>query len=238
MKHPYTHRLTTKRAREWAIVLSLVILALIPRLYQLSACPPGISRDELFNAIDALRIGEHGWPIFVEGDYGNYGREALFIYLMAVSLRLLGQTIFAIRLPAVLLGIGSVILCYFIGRTMFNRRVGVLAAALMAVSLWPIMGSRWGLRAVSLTFCTALTVYCFGRGLSNRCWTDWLVAGVALGLTLYTYIPSRVFPAVILTWLVWAFFTQREQLRSNYRNVLISLIVALIIFVPFGWYYA
>lgn len=221
------------RKQTLLILLLIVAIALGVRLYRLSSAPPGISGDELFNAIDAWRIGKEGWPVYFEG---NNGREALFLYLMALSLRLLGQTVFALRLPAVLLGTGSVILAYLIGRTAFNRRVGLLAAALTAVSLWPIMESRWGLRAVSLTCFTALTIYLLQRALASSRWRNWTLGGVALGFTLYTYIPARAFPAVVIVWFGWLLWHGSQQTRRQWSHMLLSLLVALAVFAPFGWY--
>ncbi len=214
------------------VLCAIIGVALFARLYRLSSFPPGLNGDELFNAMDALRIGRE-WPIYFEG---NFGREALFFYLLAPSLRLLGETVFALRLPAALLGTGSVWLAYSIGRSGFNRRVGLLASALMAVSLWPLMESRWALRAVSLTFCTALTIYLMQHALQNGRWRDWLLGGAALGLTMYTYIPSRVFPAVILVWFIWLFASRWESVKPQWPKMALSWLVGFVIFAPYGLY--
>lgn len=213
--------------------LAILGLALFLRLFRLSEVPGGLNGDELFNAIDALRVGKEHWPIFFEG---NNGREAFFLYSMALSLRLLGETIFAIRLPAVLLGSGSVWLAYRIGQTQFNRRVGLVGAGLTAVSLWPLMEARWGLRAVSLTFMTALTLHLLWLGFRYRRRRDWLLGGGALGLTMYTYIPSRAFPLVVLAWFGWLFWSRREAAQKQVSNMLLSLLAGGLVFAPFGFY--
>lgn len=211
----------------------IFIVALFVRLYRLSSAPPGISGDEMFNAIDAAQINWRNLPVYFEG---NNGREALFFYLMALSTGLLGPTIFALRLPAVFLGVGSVLLAYGLGRDAFHRQVGLLAAGLTAVSLWPIMESRWALRAVSLTFFSTLTVFLMMRGWQHGRRRDWLLGGVALGLTMYTYIPSRVFPAVILIWLAWLWWFDAPRLRQQWRHIALSLLLALLVFLPYGLY--
>jgi 4-amino-4-deoxy-L-arabinose transferase-like glycosyltransferase len=218
--------------RQHSGLLLILAVALFIRFYRLADAPPGMSGDELFNAIDAWRVGVGHWPLFFEG---NNGREALFLYLTAASLRLGGQTLFALRLPAALLGTGSVLLAYLIGQEQFNRRVGLLAAGLMAVSLWPVMLSRWGLRAGSLTFFTALTVYLIMRALHKQTLQNWLGAGAALGLTLYTYIPARLFPVVILAWFGWIVW-KHQQARTQGRYMALCLLTALLLFAPFGWY--
>jgi 4-amino-4-deoxy-L-arabinose transferase-like glycosyltransferase len=204
----------------------IVAVALFARLYRLSSAPPGISGDELFNAVDAAQINWRNLPVYFEG---NNGREVLFFYLMALSTWLLGPTIFALRLPAALLGTGSILLAYGLGKIAFNRQVGLLAAGLMAVSLWPIMESRWALRAVSLTFFSTLTLFFMLRGWQSGRGRDWLLGGMALGLTMYTYIPSRAFPAVILVWLFWLIWFDRARLRQQWLHIVLSLLTALLI---------
>ncbi|MFZ0547015.1 MAG: glycosyltransferase family 39 protein, partial [Candidatus Promineifilaceae bacterium] len=228
--------LNGQQSKSLAILLVILLLALFLRLYRLESAPPGLNGDELFNAVDALRLGWGKWQIYFEG---NNGREALFIYLMALPLHLFGHELWAVRLPAVLLGVGSVWVAYAIGRQQFNRRVGLIAALLITISLWPMMQARWGLRAVGLTFFTGLTVFLYGRVFQKETGLkSWLLAGVAFGLTQYTYIPARIFPLVILGWLVWLAVTNREQIRAKWRPLLFSFLVALIIFAPYGLYMA
>lgn len=220
----------------WLPIVAVTLLALFLRLYRLDSAPPGINGDELFNAVDALRLGWGKWQIYFEG---NNGREALFIYLMAIPLNLFGHQLWALRLPAVILGVGSVLVAYGIGRQHFSRRAGLIAALLVAVSLWPVIQARWGLRAVSLTFFTGLTVYLYGRALENKNeWIDWLLAGIAFGLTQYTYIPARIFPIILLGWLGWLALTKWPAIRSNWRQLLFSLLIALLVFAPFAAYMA
>lgn len=223
------------RNRDLTILLLLLVVSLIPRLVRLDSVPPGLDGDELFNAIDALRINRGYIPAYFEG---NNGREALFLYFIAGSLRVVGQTIWAIRLPAVLMGSGSVLLAYLVGKSEFNRRVGLMGALLMTVSLWPIMLSRWGLRAISLTFFSALTVYLYSLALrrGNRTITIWIGAGASLGLTHYTYIPARTFSMVIVGWFSWLLISQRGFDRQRWRNIIISFLTALVVFLPYGLY--
>jgi 4-amino-4-deoxy-L-arabinose transferase-like glycosyltransferase len=225
--------LTGKHIHTLAIFLILV-LALFLRLYRIESVPGGLSGDELFNAIDALRLGWGNWQVYFEG---NNGREALFIYLMAVPLHLFPHEVWAVRLPAVLLGVGSVLVAYGIGRQQFNHRVGLAAALLITISLWPLTQARWGLRAVGLTFFTGLTIFLYGRALQKGPeLKSWLLAGVAFGLIQYTYIPARIFPLVILGWFTWLAVTRWEQVRAIWRQLLFSFLAALLVFAPYGLY--
>ena len=58
-------------------------------------------------------------------------------------LRAFGAGLFAMRLPSVLAGIGSVYLIYLIGRKLWNERAGLIAALLLAVQPYHVWVSRW-----------------------------------------------------------------------------------------------
>ncbi len=216
-------------------VVLLTLLALYLRLFRIEQIPPGLQGDELFNAIDSLQIGPGFWPVFFEG---NNGREALYFYFMAASLRLFGESIWAIRLPSVLLGTAITPLTYAIGHRAFNRRLALVSAGLVTVSLWPLMHSRWGLRAVSLTFFSGLTVCLYQRAFAarGRAWLSWSAAGLSLGLSIYTYIPARALPLVILGWLAWRSAGRRAWWGRHWTQVGLSLLVALAVFAPLGRY--
>ena len=59
------------------------------RFHNLDSIPRGLTPDEAWNGLDALKILNGERPIFLTA---NYGREALFIYLQAISIGFLGQT--------------------------------------------------------------------------------------------------------------------------------------------------
>ena len=61
-----SHRLRLNGpGREILVLLFLALIALIPRLYRIESAPPGLNGDELFNAIDALRLGPGQWHKFI-----------------------------------------------------------------------------------------------------------------------------------------------------------------------------
>lgn len=197
-------------SRERAVLLLIVLLAAFLRLWQLEALPPGLYHDEAYNGLDALSLVQgktfpqfyegwelyaheaHGenppeptrWPIFFEG---NYGREPLHIYLMALSIWLLGPTPLAIRLVPALSGVLAVLLTYFAAKALLNQPGGtvrrpatakvdqspianlqshapLLAAFFLAILVPAIHFSRFGLRAMLFVPVEMLTVLFFWRG--------------------------------------------------------------------------
>ena len=123
-------KLFSKHSTQQLWLLLAILLAGVLRFWQLDTMPPGFYHDEAYNGLDALAL-LHGdtfpqfyegwelyaqdahadnppqptrWPLFFEG---NYGREPVHIYLMALSIWLLGATPLAIRAVPAAAGEGS-----------------------------------------------------------------------------------------------------------------------------------
>lgn len=156
------------------------------RLVAIGSVPAGLYQDEAFNGLDALRVllGEH--PLYFTA---NNGREPLFIYLASISIAGLGRTVAAVRLPAALLGTLTIPATAALGNSLFNRRVGLLASGLVAITFWPLHLSRVAFRAVGLPFFLALAVAAGWHGTrrDSRAWI--LAGGLLYGLAFYTYLP-------------------------------------------------
>ncbi|MCS6889861.1 MAG: hypothetical protein NZQ09_16785, partial [Chloroflexus sp.] len=87
-------------------LLVILLFGAWARLYRLEALPPGLYSDEAWYALDALDVLAGARPIYFPA---NNGREPLFIYLLSFSIELFGQTPYAVRLPAALLGVLNVL---------------------------------------------------------------------------------------------------------------------------------
>ena len=133
------------------LILSAVLLASALRLWQLPLLPPGFWRDEAYNAMDARWMWQHMAPqVFL---VGNTGREPLLPYLGASLMSVLGAQPYTFRLMGAFLGILTVPLLFRWLTTLFAAQadrhwLALLATAGLSVSLWHVIISRSGYRAV------------------------------------------------------------------------------------------
>ncbi|MFL7808956.1 MAG: ArnT family glycosyltransferase [Anaerolineae bacterium] len=187
--------------KEWLVVASIGALALLLRLVALGQVPPGVRYDELVNVKMASHIYAGEWPIYFQEAWGH---EPLYHYVHALGMRLLGQTVLGVRITSALSGTLGVLTAYLALRQLFGREVAALAALLLASSFWSLMYSRIGLRHISLPPWIGLAAYCFWRGLEvpaserGKIGLWFSLAGVSLGVTLYTYFASRVVTLVFV----------------------------------------
>ncbi|MCB0227654.1 MAG: glycosyltransferase family 39 protein, partial [Anaerolineae bacterium] len=189
------------------VLAGVMLLAAALRLWQLDVLPPGLFFDEAYNGFDARQVLEGvSRPLFFAA---NNGREPLFIYLQALSIALLGPTPFALRVVSAMVGILTIPIMYFCAYTVLrttpsspqgDRRAGwlaLVAAAGLAVSYWHVSLSRVGFRAILLIPVSALAIAFFWRAWTEGRTRDYVLAGIALALALYTYIAARLLPFVV-----------------------------------------
>ncbi len=210
----------------WALLLLAVGTAVFLRFYNLGNWPPGLYRDEAFNGLDALRVLDGEPALFF---IANNGREPLYITLTALSVALFGRTVLAVRLAAAVVGSLTTWLVYKLGRSWFGWRVGLLAAWLWAITLWPVHLSRLGLRTILLPAALALAFWLGTEAYRRNQPRWWLVAGLAYGLGFYTYLAIRFTPLLLLVLGAYLFWRgQRARLRQGVVWFLLGTAVALL----------
>lgn len=199
------------------LAVALVLGAFGLRVIALPTTPPGFWFDEAYNAMDAVWMPTHEWPVFLPG---NNGREALYHYLLWLAIEGWGGGIVSARLVSAMLGTLSVALIYRLGRDLFHSEamggwIAVLMAAGLAVSFWHVSMSRTAYRANLLPVLVLITTILFWRGWRSGHWGWYAAAGASLGLSQYTYFSARLLPlvfglfALIVTlqnrqhWMVW-----------------------------------
>jgi 4-amino-4-deoxy-L-arabinose transferase-like glycosyltransferase len=210
----------------WALLLLALGTAVLLRLTNLGSWPPGLYRDEAFNGLDALRVLKGELTVFFTA---NNGREPIYIYLTALSVGLFGRTVLAVRLAAAIVGSLTTLLVFQLGRSWFGWRVGLLAAWLWAITLWPVHLSRIGLRIILLPAVLALAFWLGTEAYRRQQLRWWLAAGVAYGLGFYTYLAIRFTPLLLLAlgaFLLWR--GQRERLRRGLGWFLLGTAVTLL----------
>ena len=167
-----------KRFTAWAT--AVLLLAAFFRLYALQDVPPGLAQDEVLDADIAafIRDGYHAF-FFRDG----YGHEPLYHYLAAPFAPLFGDIVLASRLPSVFGGLRRGALPMRWAKREFGAITAVIAGLGLAVSWWPVIFSRIGIRPILLPVLVLLALWCWRRPL-------W--AGLFLGLSFYSYTAARI----------------------------------------------
>lgn len=214
-------------------LVCIVALGASIRLHGIGSTPRALNPDEAYEGLDALKIIGGERPIFLAG---NRGREALYGYLVAASISVLGRTPGAIRLVGVLADLGTIAGVFLAIRVVYDTRTSLLAGLIHAITVWPILVSRFGTRVSTLPL---VLVFCLWQGVlawRSRRPGNWLAAGWLLGLAFYTYTPIRLFPLAIVLFSVY--LALRRQWARLWPGALYGLLMAGVTVLPFAVYAA
>lgn len=149
--------------------------------------------------------GETAKEMLATGDwlspriYGDfwYDKPPLFYWLEAISFSLLGVSTFSARLPSALIAAGTAIYVWRETEALFGRRVGFLAALILASSLEFIVIARAAVTDMTLTAALTAALFSFVR-------KKYAAAYIACGIALLAKGPIGFgFPALIVgLWLL------------------------------------
>ena len=196
--------------------------------------------------MDALGVlqGQHAL-FFPE----NQGREGMVIYVTALAISLLGRTITAVRLPAALASVGTVLAVFWLGQVLFTER-----AAMAKAPTWRglfVGGTAAGLlrgfarRILSSAAIVSgpISCRCFWRSASGFCGPGcgaaacgalrW--AGIFTGLLVYTYLAARFTPLLLLALglsFLWPAVVRPADLRRHLPLVAFYLAIAGLVALP------
>src|SRR3990170_560412 len=148
------------------LIVLIVALAFFLRIYKISANPSALNWDEVshgYNAYSILKTGKDEWgkalPIIFRA-YGDY-KLPVYIYFTTLTEFFFGLNAFAVRLPAVLAGIGTVIFTYLLVKRLFGFGVALLSSLLVAIEPWTFFLSRGAFEANLALFFIVSGVYFF-----------------------------------------------------------------------------
>lgn len=203
-----------------ALTVIFWLSGLALRLFRLPLLPAGMHVDEAGMAYDAWCLGNFGVDRFLNRlpvyliNYGS-GQSALYAYLCALFMKLGGNNLWMIRLPALLSGCMTMICGTLIVKKAFGRTAGAAAAFLLAVCPYFIMASRMGFDCnLMLGFSTA-AMYALLLAVEKKGALRFILAGVLAGATLYTYSLSWMVMPLFLAFAVLYFWRTRSLKLSE-----------------------
>lgn len=218
----------------WSIlVLVSFCIILFFRFYNLTGVPLEMTSDHAEKLMDVQDVIDGNYSVYFER---NTGREAFQFYLTAFISQVFhtGITFLSLKLGTALAGIAIIPYMYFLGKELGNRRVGLLVMFLCGIAYWPNVISRVGLRFPLYPLFVAPMLYYILRGLRTKNVTDFIWAGIALGLGLHGYSPFRIVPFfVVIIFILYAFHQRSSQkLKFSTISVIVIAVVSLVVFIP------
>jgi 4-amino-4-deoxy-L-arabinose transferase-like glycosyltransferase len=211
------------------VILTRLILLLalfggaFMRIWEINAM--GYNTDEAVYAGQAAAIA--GVPYLKDMFPVFRAHPLLFQFVLSVIYKIQFSDL-AGRLLAVVVGMGTVFLTYQLGKTLYGKLPGALAALFLALMPYHVIVSRQMLLDGPMVFFSTLTLYMLARfGKSER--PAWLyAAGACMGLTFLSKETG-----IILFGAIYVFLALASELRVRIWSLIIASVLMVLVIAPF-----
>jgi 4-amino-4-deoxy-L-arabinose transferase-like glycosyltransferase len=159
--------------------------------------PWGVDEERFLGV--ALEMRQEGSPLILHRAGEPYpDKPPLFMWVLALTSLVVGESRVAFRLPGLFAAVGCAICLFDLGRRLWNRRTGLAAGLLFLATIQSMQVLRAGQTDSLLVLWTTLGLYGLGRHLAaGPAWGWYGVAGVAMGLGVMTkgvgFLPLLLF---------------------------------------------
>ncbi len=160
----YWNRSSQSLRRDLCLLAILILSGGFLRVWNLNV--PSLWVDEANTVFSAESMERTGEDLLPSGRIN--GRAQLHTALVALFFRFLGVSEMTVRLPSVIFGLLSVFMVYFLGKRVFNNKVGLWTAFFVAFSHFEIGWSRTARMYTLLQFLSLLILYIFILGFERK----------------------------------------------------------------------
>jgi mannosyltransferase len=167
-------------------VVALVGLGVLATVLRCLGLDSGLWYDEVLTLVRFVRLS----ATELVTTFTSPNNHVLYSLLAHGSTAVLGESAFALRLPAALLGVGSVWALWLLGEEITSRRESLLAALLMAVSYHHVWFSQNARGYTGLLLFGLIGTWVFIAGIRRRLRGFWVLYAAALGLAMFIHMSA------------------------------------------------
>jgi 4-amino-4-deoxy-L-arabinose transferase-like glycosyltransferase len=217
----------------------VLLLALAYNLTWLVKSPPGLDRDAAANGWMALNWLRYGIVPFWMPHAS--APEPLIVWLQTITTAFLGPSVAALRSASALFLSLAALVVYFLTLEVVKlfpaaQRfwAAFLAGVIFACNPVVTQVARTGLRASTLPLLSGLFFLCLLRAWHSNARRDYVLSGLVLGVSAYTYLAARFLPIVVLIFvpLAWWLGWRNGHARRRAINLVLMVIAAFVVVLP------
>ncbi len=217
--------------RDYLWLGAILALAAALRIWGLNA---PMWHDEIQTLVTHVNLG---WGEMVQ----SYSMNHHYLHNIAAkaSMSIFGDAPWAIRLPAMLFGLGTIWATWVLAREIAGSKIAHLTALLMALSYHEIWFSQNARGYTGLAFFSTLGMLYFLRGMKTPTRCTWTLYGLCLAAAVFTHLTGAFFfMAQGLIWLaVVVSLAVRGQLdgavlRLPFMGFFIGGLIAALLYLP------
>lgn len=241
------------------IIFFLILFFSFIRLYKLDTLPPSMYWEEAALGYDAYSIfktgkDHHGnvMPLIAFESFGDW-KPSLYFYSIVPFIALFGLNEWAVRLPAAISGILTMIACAGINRVLYKKFFGnkklsdavssevvfIISLIVAGFSPWLLMFSRGGWEVMLATALISWGVLLTLMSIHKKNALYFVLSALLLVLSMYTYHAARLIaPFLGLGLLLLKMSEEKkdtpvfEYLKENVKAYAVTLSICCILLLP------
>lgn len=230
-----------RNRKVFLILFLIILLASFVRFINVPGYPRIFNQDEALAGYDAYSLFKTArdhrgnfLPIFFEGGSDRVdNRPPIYFYITIPFVAIFGLNEFATELPAILFGIFTVLLTYFLTKEIFKKEtIALLAAFFLAISPWHVFLSRFAAHTICTHFFLTSALFFWFKAIKYQPVKKYFLylSGINFGILLYTYEVIKVFLPFLFFGLI---FTYYQTIKRNKKIFIITLLLFLLIVFPY-----
>ena len=207
-------------------VIFIIAVGVFVRVFRFGQVPGGFNQDEAFAAYEAyslLNFGKdsagYSFPTYFVS-WGS-GMNVLESYLAIPFMWLFGCSEAVFRLPQLILSIISMPVLYLLLKRLFDLKTALIGLALLAISPWHIMLSRWGLESNLAPAFLLFGFFFLIKGITQNGY--FLLSALFYGISLYSY--SITWLVVPLTLVGFGVYLLVSKVKVKISTVILACII-------------
>ncbi len=227
-------------------ILILLISSIFLIFYRFTDIPKFLAPDEVDFARLAYSLENKPYVPYSQLATGH---STLYFYILLASLKTFGANIFALRFPAAIFGIFSILVFYLILKTIFKSSFAkasedkqwlpFLLSMILLTSRWFLNFTRFSFEPTFLLFLELASIYFLLRCIDKSKYLYFILCGLFSGLAFLSYTPGRIFFVLPLTFFVFKLvnsLTRKQFDNKIIKQLLYFLIPFIIVITPLTSY--
>ncbi|MBX3063352.1 MAG: glycosyltransferase family 39 protein [Anaerolineae bacterium] len=223
------------------LIILLLLLAAALRIIGLTWLPAGFSTEEITDLRIALAVRDGNIASFYEVGTAAEGHEGLYPLMQGLVSGVLGDGTLNLRMMSVWGGLIGIALVYTLGRRLFGSLAGLVAAAVIAVSLYPLLLARSAIRETLLFPLAAGALLAFVNAVHLRQVIEpespqtrsYMALGVLTAAMAYTHWTGLFFIPFIVVYFLFLRFTRQPVSRRLFTAAWFALVITIILAIPY-----
>ena len=202
---------------EFGLASAILAAALAVRMIALTDHPYPWSGDEASVGLDAVRIINGAITNLFDTSWS--GQPNVSFLPTALSMLIFGRTMFAVKMVSVTTGVLSILALYLLAREWFGFETALIAGGFLAAYPFHLQFSRIGVDNIFDALMAPLVIWLIFRAARLKSLPAYLLAGITSGLTIYTYVGTRLVLAMGVGTLVYFAIRQKDYLKTNLQQL-------------------